>query len=86
MNVYVCVCAVHELLDYEIESTGIPPERIIVGESIITPCIYFVCKCLPHYHRWVQSGWQSGAAGCTHLPQTSGRDSGAELLAQKHGE
>ncbi len=28
------VPAVHELLDFEIESTGVPPERIIVGENV----------------------------------------------------
>ncbi len=32
---------VHELLDYEIESTGIPAERIIVGESIPS-ILYFI--------------------------------------------
>ncbi len=36
----VCVSTVHELLDYEIESTGIPAERIIVGE--ITASIGYV--------------------------------------------
>ncbi len=41
----VCVCVVHDLLDYEQESTGISSKRIILGDSVTFLVVFSLHVC-----------------------------------------